>query len=322
MVDATWMLKGAVWEEMRLNDSPIERRTVVICFAITAAGLVGLSLTMLHSSAHAAVAMETPVMAFKAPIGPELSISSAADIAVSEARAFGESGEVKIELARGTITQTRVLMEGGSLAAARAQEAALASPMPASTFCFGGQNANCSAAEQQHAKEVLYAEGQQSAYLVTISGKSFAPQTERLPANARPVTGSTAVLLLDAHTGARRGLTIGTGTTSPPGMAELPGGVTQFTAAPQASTAQAASRGSHPLNSGSVKGTFPRRGEVVVFNSRGIFGRARLRHAGQFEIASVPNGTYRVAGKVGGRKCPTKQITVRRGQETAVHLRC
>ncbi|MFI4989808.1 MAG: hypothetical protein ACHQHO_02675 [Solirubrobacterales bacterium] len=261
-------------------------------------------------------------MTYKAPTGPELSVSSAADVAVSEARAFGESGAVKVELARGTITQTRALMEGDSLTAARAQEAALASPTPSSTFCFGGQNANCSAAEQQHAKEILYAEGQQSAYLVTISGKSFAPQTERLPANARPVTGSTAVLLLDAHTGARRGLTIGAGTTSPPGMAELPGGVSQFTAAPQATAAQAASRGSHPFNSGSVKGTFTRRGEVIVFNSRGVFGRTKVRHAGQFEIASVAYGTYRVAGKVAGRKCPAKQINVKRGQETTVHLRC
>lgn len=307
---------------MRLHTILTKRRTVAICLAAIAASLAALSATMIHSSARAAVATETPVMTYKAPTGPEISVSNAADIAVSEARAFGESGAVEVELARGTITQTRALMEGGSLTAARVQEAALASPTPSSTFCFGGQNANCSAAEQQHAKEVLYAEGQQSAYLVTISGKSFAPQTERLPANARPVTGSTAVLLLDAHTGARRGLTIGAGTTSPPGMAELPGGVSQFTAAPRATAAQAASRGSHPLNSGSVKGTFSRRGEVVVFNSRGVFGRTKVRHAGQFEIASVAIGTYRVAGKVAGRKCPAKQINVKRGQETTVHLRC
>jgi hypothetical protein len=261
-------------------------------------------------------------MAYTAPAGPELSISSAADIAVKEARAFGESGEVDVELARGTITQTRTLMEGGNLAAARAQEAALASPTPSGTFCFGGQNANCSAAEQQHAKEVLYAEGQQSAYIVTISGKSFAPQTERLPAKVQPVKGSTAVLLLDAHTGARRGLTIGTGTASPPGMTELPGGVTRFRAAPQEAIARAASRGSHPFNSGSVRGTFSRRGEVVVFNSRGVFGRTRVRHAGWFEIASVAHGAYRIAGKVAGRKCPAKRIIVTRGQETMVHLRC
>jgi hypothetical protein len=307
---------------MRLHTLLTKRRTVAICLASAAAGLAALSATIIHSSARAAVATETPVMIYKAPTGPELSVSDAADVAVTEARAFGESGEVKVELARGTIAQTRALMEGGSLATARAQEAALASPTPSSTFCFGGQNANCSAAEQQHAKEVLYAEGQQSAYLVTISGKSFAPQTERLPANVRPVTGSTAVLLLDAHTGARRGLAIGPGTTSPPGMAELPGGVSRFTAAPQASTAQAASRGSHPFNSGSVKGTFSRRGEVVVFNSRGVFGRTKVRRAGQFEIASVAYGAYRVAGRVAGRRCPAKRIAVKRGQETTVHLRC
>src|ERR1700733_8515074 len=307
---------------MRLHTILTKRRTVAICLASVAAGLAALSATIIRSSARAAVATETPVMTYEAPTSPELSVSNAADIAVSEARAFGESGAVKVELARGTITQTRALMEGGSLTAARAQEAALASPTPSSTFCFGGQNANCSAAEQRHAKEILYAEGQQSAYLVTISGKSFAPQTERLPANARPVTGSTAVLPLDAHTGARRGLTIGAGTVSPAGMAELPGGVSQFTAAPQASTAQAASRSSRPLNSGSVRGTFSRRGEVVVFTSRGVFGRTKVRHAGQFEIGSVAYGAYRVAGKVAGRKCPAKQINVKRGQETTVHLRC
>jgi hypothetical protein len=307
---------------VRLHTLRIKRRPAAICLAGIVAGLAALSATMIHNSARAAVATETPVMAYQAPIGPEISVSKAADIAVAEARAFGEPGAVKVEVARGTITQTRALMEGGSLAVARAQEAALASPTPSSTFCFGGQNANCSAAEQQQAKEVLYAEGQQSAYLVTISGKSFAPQTERLPVNARPVTGSTAVLLLDAHTGARRGLTIGAGATSPPGMAELAGGVSQFTAAPQATIAQAASRGSHPLNTGSVRGTFSRRGEVVVFNSRGVFGRTKVRRAGWFEIASVANGAYRVAGKVAGRKCPAKRIIVKRGQETTVHLRC
>jgi hypothetical protein len=307
---------------MRLHTVLTKHRTLAICLAGVVLGLAALGVLMVHSSARAAVAAATPVMNYTAPTGPELSVSSAADIAVEEARAFGEFGAVKVEVARGTITQTRALIEGGSLASARAQEAALASPTPSSTFCFGGQNANCSAAEQQHAKEVLYAEGQQGAYLVTISGRSFVPQTERLPVNTRPVTGSTVVLLLDAHTGARRGLTIGADTTSPPGMTELPGGVSQFTAAPQATTARAASRGSHPDNSGSVKGTFSRRGEILVFNSRGVFGRTKMRHAGRFEIASVANGTYRVAGKVAGRKCPAKRITVKPGQETTVHLGC
>jgi hypothetical protein len=315
---------------MRLSTLTSKRFALLLGAALAVAAAASISLT--HGAARADEPAETQFVSYKASTGVELSAAAIANVAVRYAREFGEAGQVTVELARGTLTQAKALMEGGSLATARAQEDALSSSSPSSTFCFGGQNASCTAAEQQHAKEVLYEEGQASTYLVAVMGKSFAP-VERLPRGAKPVVGGTAVMLIDAHTGIRIGLAIGAGTTVPE-LSELEGAA-RFVAAPQSSFAQMASgthdrprpapRGathSYPPNVGSVAGTFSRSGEVVVFSHRSVFARAKVRR-GHFDIARVFKGSYHAAGRTpSGKYCRGKDIVVRPRQETVVHLSC
>jgi hypothetical protein len=292
---------------------------------IAAAAVVALS----HGAAQANDATETPFVSYTAPTGPEMSSSAVANTAVHYVREWGDDSEVVVELAHGTLTQARTLMEGGSLAMAQVQESQLKSATPSSTFCFGGQNASCTAAEQQHAKETLYDEGQASTYLVVMSGNSLTPP-ERLPKGEKPVVSDKVILLIDAHTGIRVGMTIGAGMTVP-NLKELQG-ASRFVAAPQSTTARVASvttkprynRGSHPKpNFGSVTGTFMHQGEVVVLTSQhSVFTRTWVRRQ-HFHIALIFMGSYSIAGRLtSGRYCPAKKITIRPQRETIVHLTC
>jgi hypothetical protein len=319
---------------MRPSTTKNTRVTLAAVSALLIAAAV-LAVALNHGAARAETANEAPVMTYTAPTGPELSSSAAADTAVRYAREFGENGEVTIELASGTRTQASTLAEGGSLATAQAKESELRSATPSSTFCFGGQNASCSAAEQQRAKETLYQEGQAPTYLVAMSGTRFAPP-ERLPQGAKPTTGSTVVLLIDAHTGIRMGMSIGTGATVSK-LGELQG-ASRYVAAPQSTTARAAGltkpshshprptltkpSHSYPPNLGSVRGTFGRKGEVVVFHNHSVFARTRVADQ-RFHIARIFIGRYKIAGRLrSGRYCRAKSIVVLRRQETLVHLTC
>jgi hypothetical protein len=312
-------------------------KLIYLCVAILATGGLAAVATSGLASAPAAAgsgSVGTPFVTYKAPSGPQLSGSAAADIAVREARAFGDPGEVKIALARGTLMQARTVMEHGSVASAKARETELASRQPAATFCFGGQNAACTEAEQAHAKEALAAEAATPTYLLAMSGSGFTPP-ERLPRGGQPITGSSVLLLIDAHTGIRVGLTIGAGTAMPK-LSELQGYET-YVAAAQSNSAQAAGTKpshdrprptiqkpvhSHPRPSfGTVRGTFSANREVVVFRSRAVFARTRVRH-GAFRTL-VHEGSYSIAGRrASGGYCPAKRIVVRSRHTTVVHLGC
>jgi hypothetical protein len=216
--------------------------TLMKTHAILVAGAALLTsavtvVAMSHGAARADGPTEAPFVTYRAPTGPEMSPSAVANTAIRYAREFGDDGEVTLELARGTLTQVKALMEGGSLATAQAQEGQLRSATPSSTFCFGGQNASCTATEVQHAKETLYEEGQTSTYLVAMSGKGFKPP-ERLPRGRSPIVADKVILLVDGHTGIQVGMTIGAG-TSVPNLAELHA-ASRFVAAPQSTNARAA----------------------------------------------------------------------------------
>jgi hypothetical protein len=308
-------------------------RLMLVAFGLVSAAVLLLVVSR-GGAAHAQATGEAPFISYKAPTGPELSSSAVANIALRDAREFGESGEVSIELARGTMTQASTLAEGGSFAAAQAKESQLASTTPSSTFCFGGENANCSASEEQHAKETLNAEGRASTYLVVMAGTNFTPK-ERLPRGQKEVTGSKVVVLLDAHTGARLGLSIG-GAEPAPNLSALQGG-SRFVAPAESTAAQAAAgkyTPSHPYEvgptksspsgppAGSVKGTLARGDEVAVFGARGVIRRARVS-GGRFEVRSMTQGTYSLAGRLrSGHYCARKRVTVRPLHETVVHLSC
>jgi hypothetical protein len=301
------------------------RLTLLIGSAILLAAVVVIVVS--HSAARANDTTGTPFVSYTPPTGLEKSASVIADKAVQLARDWGEDGEVTVELARGTMIQTRALMEGQSLAAAQARESQLRSGSPSDTFCFGRQNANCSAVEQQQAKEELYAEGRASTYLVLMSGANFTPP-ERLPKGKKPVTSDKIMLLIDAHTGVPAGMTIGAGMTTP-NLGELQD-TSRFVAAPQSTFAHATSvksrltynRGSHPRPKfGSISGVLKHGREVVIFSGHSIFMKIPVK--GRYFHAVIHMGSYSLRGKLrSGRSCLAKKVTVIPQQETVVHLTC
>jgi hypothetical protein len=280
-----------------------------------------------HSAARANGTTGTSFVSYTAPTGPEKSASLIANKAVQLAREWGEDGEITVELAHGTMIQARALMEGQSLTAAQAYESQLRSDTPSDTFCFGGQNANCSTVEQQQAREELYAEGRASTYLVLMSGANFTPP-ERLPKGKKPVVSDKIMLLIDAHTGISAGITIGAGMTTP-NLGELQD-TSRFVAAPQSTFARAASvksrltnnRGSHPRPKfGSISGVFKHGREVVIYSGRSIFMKIAVK--AQHFHAVVHMGSYSLRGRLrSGRSCLAKKVTVVPQQETVVHLTC
>ncbi len=291
---------------------------VTIGFAAAIATLVLMTGAV---TADAGSPAEGQFVSYAPPSGPEMAPSGAADLALRFARESGENGEVTILLSRGTLIQARTLMEGGTVAAAGARESQLASNAPPATFCFGGQNAPCTAAEQQHAKEVLLAEGRASTYLAVVSGQAFHP-AERLPRGAKPVGGGTMLLLIDAHTGVRLGMAVG-GSTAAPKLSELQA-PSRFVASANSGSAQAAgTRPPHPplAHDGTIRGTVTQAAEVVVFRRRQVWARAHVRH-GRFS-ATVYEGSYSIAARrSSGRYCPAKHIVIRRLETTLVHLGC
>jgi hypothetical protein len=289
-----------------------------------------------HGSAHAGTSPETTFVKYTPPVGPQITPESAANAAVRFARASGENGEVGIELAHGTLTQTMSLMEGASLSDARAREAQLRSSAPTGTFCFGGENAACTASEQQHAKETLYLEGQRASYVAVLSGSDFKPH-ERLPRGAPATTGSRVVLVFDAYTGTHIGMTVGSSVL--PKLSEL-GGISNFVAPAQSATARAAATKpnhshppevattkpshSHPGTFGSIEGTFARAaGKIVVFDKEGVFATVRVNHR-QFRVAHITAGTYSITGRLrSGQRCRRiGKVTVLPQRQAVVHLSC
>jgi hypothetical protein len=298
----------------------------LIVSLLAASGIAAFAASALADAQQASspATAETAFMSYTPAPGPEMTPSATANLAVREARASGESGELRIELARGTLTQARALMEGGTVASAKSKEAELGNETPSSTFCFGGQNAACTPAEQQHAKEVLAAEGRAATYLVAVSGARFAP-AERLPRGATPVVGGKMLLLIDAHTGLREGMSIGAGTVTPR-LGELQA-ASSFVAPAASSTARAASAPVKPTHthprpsSGIVRGTFTQGREVVLFSHRTVFARAHVSR-GRFRT-TVHEGAYTIAGRrPSGRYCRASHIVVHAQRETAVHLGC
>jgi hypothetical protein len=291
--------------------------------------IAGVIVVVDRGTAHASSSSAVPFVSYIAPSNPEMSYSAIADTAVHYAREWGNDGEIAGELARGTLAQTRALMEGESLAAAKARDEQLKSTASSQTFCFGGQNSNCTAAEQQYAKETLYRVDEASTYLVVMSSSSNFTPVEKLRRGAKPVIGEKVVLIIDAHTGMRLGMAIGANVPIP-SLGEL-SEAHSFVAASQSTTAQMASvryaRGSRHTHShpaykyGSVVGTLNRKGEVVVVAGNHLAARAKVRH-GRFRIARIFIGTYSIAGLVSGRHCPAKGITVRGHRKTTVHLTC
>jgi hypothetical protein len=297
---------------------------IVVALVIATIWVVAFS----HNSAEAGSQPETPFVSYTPPTGPEMSSAAIANAAVRYAREWGGDGEITIELARGTSMQARTLMDGGSVAEAQAKENQLKSAASGSTFCFGGGNSNCTTAEQQHARETLYAEGQASTYLVVMSGSNFTPPEKR-PKDSKPVTGSKMILLIDAHSGIRVGMTIGAAMPVP-NLQELQG-VGRFSATPESNTAQSArvrtrltyNRGSHPrFHTGSIVGTLKHVREVVVFNGRhSVLAKARVSH-NHFVVESIEVGSYSIAGRTSKGICPAKTITVWPHKKTTVHLTC
>jgi hypothetical protein len=294
--------------------------------------VIFLTRGVAHASAPSAAA-ETPFVT-SPPTGPELSAAAIASAAVADARQWGESGEVTVRLAHGTLAQTQALMEGGTVATAAAREAELRSAAPSSTFCFGGANSPCAAGEIQHAKQVLYEESQRRTYLVAMTGKDFSPP-ESLPHGRAGTTGGIVVLILDAHSGVQLGLSIG-GTMSTPKLSELAGASRYIagagsnvaravgkprTSRPYAKTTKPEPGGPKP-NYGSLGGSARRAVQVVVLARHRRFTQAPVRH-GRFRISSLFKGTYQVAGRLpSGRLCPAKQVTVVPRRESRVHLTC
>ena len=234
MVYPTGLLKG----QDSMTPLPLKRLNIILgvigTLVITTVATVFIS----YGAAKAGNQPETPFVSYTTPTGPEMSSEAIANAAVRYGREWGSTGEISVELAHGTSMQARALADGGSVADAEAKEKQLKSGTLGSSFCFGGENANCTVAEQQHARETLYAEGRAPTYLVVMSGGSFAPP-ERLARNTKPVIGGKMILLIDAHSGIRVGMTIGSGMPAP-NLKELQG-VGRFVAAPQSNVAQAAS---------------------------------------------------------------------------------
>jgi hypothetical protein len=311
---------------MRLPSTLKKPRQVLLMSAafLSAATVV---VVLSHGAAQATSVTQTPFVSYSAPSGPEKSALAIAETAVHLARGWGEDGEITVELARGTMTQARALMEGQSLATAQAHEAQLKSGTPSSTFCFGGQNASCTAVEQQHAMEELYAEGQASTYLVLMSGSDFTPP-ERLPKGAKPAISDKVMLLIDAHTGIPLGMTIGAGMKTLD-LSELQD-ASAFVAPARSTTAHAATttprlthnRGSHPKPKfGSLAGVLKHGREVIVFNGRSVFMRISIKR--QHFRTNIHMGSYSLVGKLtSGRQCPARKVTIIRQQETFVHLNC
>ncbi len=220
--------------------TPLPLKRINVFLGVVGALVIAIVATVFigYGAAKAGSQPETPFVSYTAPTGPEMSSAAIANEAVRYGREWGSSGEITVELAHGTSMQARALADGGSLTDAEARENQLKSGALGSNFCFGGENSNCTTAEQQHARETLYAEGRATTYLVVMSGGSFAPP-ERLARNTKPVIGGKMILLIDAHSGIRVGMAIGTGMTAP-NLKELQG-VGRFVAAPQSKMAQAAS---------------------------------------------------------------------------------
>jgi hypothetical protein len=283
--------------------------------------VLGVAVTALLLGAVVVVA-STRSVAHANVASTELSASSAANLALSDAREWGDRGEVTIELARGTLAQTRALMNGGTVANALVREQELQSSTIPPNFCFGGANAPCSQAEEEEAKQRLYEESQRPAYLVAMTGGTFSPQ-EKLRRGTKAVTGSLVVFVIDAYTGARLGLSIGANMAMPK-LAELTDAA-RYIASAESSTVALASINSRPPfkdKYGSIAGTARHAYEVVVVGHRPSV-RAHVGRNGRFRIASIRFGSYRVAGRLrSGHYCPAKTVRVLPGKVSTLRLAC
>jgi hypothetical protein len=298
------------------------RLTWGIALALTAA-LAVAAFVAARSTASSQPAPEANFPTYAAPTGPEISSSTAANDAVALSREAGEPGALSLQVGHGKLLQARALLNGETVAAAAAKQAELEGS-PASTFCFGGQNASCSESEQARAKQVLLEEGRAGAYVVIVKGRRFAPP-ERLRRGASPVTGGVMVLIIDAHTGIRDGLEVGN-VTPLPTITELQG-ATAYTAPEAATTAGAArrlgvSRHSEPRpRMGFIVGSLNVTGKVVVLRGTKLVARVTLRHH-RFKIW-IREGRYSVAGRLpSGHRCPVRRVTVLARHETHVTLTC
>lgn len=212
------------------------KRTIAIPGLGVSVVLLVVTLLILAWShtAHANDAPQTRFLTYTAPTGPEMSASAIAAVAVRSARRWGNKAEIRVELARGTLMQAETLMEGGSLATARAQEERLQSDTSDSAFCSGSANASCTPAEAQRVREARYREAETSAYLAIMSSRrEFAPP-ERLRRGAKPVVARKVVLVIDAHTGHSLAMAIGPGRRTPR-LSDL-SRVSRFVAAPRSMT--------------------------------------------------------------------------------------
>jgi hypothetical protein len=281
--------------------------------------VLGMALTALLLGATAVIA-STRSVAHANAAPTELSASSAANLALSDAREWGDQGEVTIELARGTLAQARALMNGGTVANALVRERELQSSTIPPNFCFGGANASCSQAEEEQAKQRLYEESQRPAYLVAMAGGTFSPQ-EKLRRGTKAVTGSLVVFVIDAYTGARLGLSIG-GNMTMPKLAELSDATRYMASAESSTVAQASKNSRPPFKDGSIAGTARHAYEVVVLG-HGPSARARVSRNGRFRIVSIRLGSYRVAGRLrSGHYCPAKNVRVLPGKVSMIRLAC
>jgi hypothetical protein len=289
------------------------KRIPVTVTATVIVGALGLAVVLTRAGAETTPAPASAVPTYHAPSGPVLEPTGAADSAIRFARESGDSGELTMQLGKGTVAQAVAVMEHHS-------PATVSEP---SGRCFPGLS--CTETEVSQFKALMAAENNSPAYLVVLRGQKFSP-LEHLMKGGKETSASVMSVVVDAHTGIRRSMTIGDPVIPSVNALDAP---LALTAAPESLTAQNSRGGAEPPKKASgwlIGHVYVRHraaiGWQVILRGRHSTLRVKTLAKGAFAFRNVV-GRYTLAAQPPhGKPCGQRTLRVVRQKVTRAVIQC